>query len=362
LERSHPDDHPDLARARTHLALTRAVLGDLEGAHELGADLARAMLARLERAMLRSPREAREGARAEAEELPTVQYFLRIAEDEDAPGLGFELSETLRLVSQGPSLTGGNDDPDVARLRAEVESLRTRITALVAGGRPAESAEGSLSDRLGRLVRDRDERERRLREVLLEDRELAGPIRAADVARGLSPDEAAVGFSRLRTFARDTTTGFVLPTGETLLARVVRADGTLNEVDLGRAVEIEALADRWRAALGRPLRSRGLTSVSTTRSEEGELVEIGTALRERVLDPVLARLDEEVGVLHVALDDFLHVVPLDALPDGGGAVGDRRRVVTETSFARLSIPSWSASARCSRRGSRARPSSLWVAR
>jgi len=73
-------------------------------------------------------------------------------------------------------------------------------------------------------------------------------------------------------------------------------------------------------------------------------------LRARILDPLLAAAGLESGApaagdtrgpeVFVCLDDFLHLVPLDALPldERGLVIGDRFRIRNEVSFARLLEP------------------------
>ncbi len=111
-------------------------------------------------------------------------------------------------------------------------------------------------------------------------------------------------------------------------------DGTLVELALGPAQELEELARDWRATLGQPLASRGLSNASEP-EERGPSKGAGRRLRELVLDPVLAAVGDAT-TLHVCLDDFLHVVPIGALPmEDGDVVGDRYVIVNEVSFARL---------------------------
>jgi CHAT domain-containing protein len=81
---------------------------------------------------------------------------------------------------------------------------------------------------------------------------------------------------------------------------------------------IDAAVREWRAPLQVPV-GRGLTPVDEPGKPQ---VKAGERLRHLIFDPLLPHLSN-VNMLTVALDDALHLVPLVALPDGDGVLGDR---------------------------------------
>ena len=113
-------------------------------------------------------------------------------------------------------------------------------------------------------------------------------------------------------------------------------------VELGPSAPLEELALEWRAALGKPVQ-RGV-AVSTAQSEERTEEAIGRELRERLVAPCLAALgDATPRRLHVVLDDFLHLVPIDALPwKDERRLGDAQAVGVArgngVAFQRLPVP------------------------
>jgi CHAT domain-containing protein len=120
------------------------------------------------------------------------------------------------------------------------------------------------------------------------------------------------------------------------LAFVLTSEGTVHRMELGPATELEALVGEWRAALGRPLESRGIDLAEASGGADG-LESLGKRLRERILDPILADA-RDLRTLHVVLDDVLHLVPLDALPLGDALIGERVRIRNEVTLARLLRP------------------------
>jgi CHAT domain-containing protein len=145
---------------------------------------------------------------------------------------------------------------------------------------------------------------------------------------------AALSFLRCpRQFEKAPETGETPPSVDSLLAFILKPNGTVRRVELGPAADLETLVTDWRVALGRPLGSRGI-GVGKAASRAEELETLGQRLRERILDPIFAEAPD-LQTLHVVLDDVLHLVPLDALPLEGGLVGERIRIQNEVTLARL---------------------------
>jgi len=333
-EATHPADHTDLLRARIHLAVSDAELGEMDALRGTTSALRSGLLAQAQRARTLAAAEAHELLRFGSSALPVLLDLDKLT-DVVSPADLFELVETRRLVaSSGTALAERMDaDPDLARLRSTARARRAALGDLVAStGRGTVDA-AQLHERILRLTGERDAAERVIREALAAGGGCASPVTVAAVAAALPAGSAAVGFLR-HARERHEEQGERGEPVDHLTAFLVTPEGDCARVQLGPAEEIGALVEGWRRRLGAPIQ-RGVGVVTP---EDGER-EIGAALREKLLDPCLQALgDEPPDRLHVVLDDFLHLVPLDALPAGDGLVGDRVGIVIESSFARLIGP------------------------
>ncbi len=313
--------HRQLLEVQAGLHKVRRAQGGEEEAKTLLNALLEGMLIRLESALGLAPREAREVAGSEGERLDELLLFFA---EERPPDELVTLIETRRhVVTLGSALGHPGDDPERAALRREVTFARSTLNDLVLGG-PTAGEEIAWRNRIERVSRERDQHLRELRSRLREEGALVDLVEPGMIARALPESGFAIGYLR-----------HGLPTGgDRFLALLIPAAGAPRRLDLGPAKEIERLIDAWREALGKPLQ-RG---VAIAEDELDEL-ELGRALREAVLDPVLAAAGtHEAGVvLHVCLDDVLHLVPFDALPldEGERRLLDLHLVHVEASFARL---------------------------
>lgn len=106
-------------------------------------------------------------------------------------------------------------------------------------------------------------------------------------------------------------------------------------VDLGEIALIEAAVADWRSAIG----VDGDRSVGVSNVRDVRVRATGDVLRSLILDP-LDRAFPGLTHIVVALDDVLHLVPLDCLPagSGNGLVGEHRRVEVRTSLSELQWP------------------------
>jgi len=328
LEQVYPDDHPVLMNAYVDIAITTCSMGDGAESRAIGVELAHRMLRRLELVALLSPREARETVAGEAHRHVGVRFFTALTEPEDTAPLRFELAETLRATT---TLSAGGARMDDER-RSEVAALRARLNDLVSGGPSDAQSADDFAAEVSRLALERDGIERELRKELAAAGDGATRIETAALAKALSKGAAAVGFQRIEKLVLAPGASKILRVGDVLVAHVLRADGTLVELELGPAEELAELARRWRASLGRPLTSRGFVSAEASEAEPPG--DVGRKLRERILDPVLDAAGE-ARELYVCLDDFLHVVPLGALPLEDGVVRDRYEILNQVSFLRL---------------------------
>jgi CHAT domain-containing protein len=328
-----PPDHPDVLAAELSLAATRYALGDLEGARRLVSTLLDGVCLRARSLRAEAARPARESARAELGRL-----FDSLSAD-SGPGLEpvlFTTLESLRLASvasvEAAHVQAAN--PELTELARGLAKTRTRLNDLAAAGAKDEaSLEGWRRSLLG-LAEERDRAERVFRGKLADAGAFVGEVDAKSVAARLASREAVASFLRYpKQFDKSPETGERLPSVESFLAFVVKPDATVHRVELGAASELEALVTEWRAALGRPLASRGVGGTEAV-SDAEQFETLGTRLRERILDPIRTEVPA-LSVLHVVLDDLLFLVPLDALPLEGGFVGERIQVRNEVTLARL---------------------------
>jgi CHAT domain-containing protein/tetratricopeptide (TPR) repeat protein len=337
LSRTLPDDHPDLQTARQGLAITLYTLGDLDGANELVASLLRSVRTRAHALHDESPRVARARARTQ---LGHVFDALSLRYSPDGPPALtpelFAALESLRDVSlASPAVAHAlADHPEMADLQWKIVRLRTEINDRVPLGPEDGQSTEDWREGLLQLSTERDALQRELRQALATFGLATAEIEASSVAAALPPDGAAISYLLCPEISPiDPETGERPPLVVSLLAFVVLSDGDVESVDLGPAAEFHRLVLDWRGALGKPI-ERGVGIVTGKGIES----KIGNTLRERILDPVLA-LTGDARVLHVVVDDFLHLTPLEALPAGStekdGHVGDRLRIQYEVSFGRL---------------------------
>lgn len=308
FHRAYGDLHPETHRALSNLLWMRADLGDMAGARqtasELAADLSKTMWSMATSAS-RAQLEAR-AIRAEG----ALWHLIEFAARESRTGSGgltddaFTASEVLRGVAswQAAMQRGAAHDPE---LRGAMERAAHAAAALAeATGDPG--GVGTTSD--ARLELDAAESAvsalaaHKLPADLLAVRPTAGSVRAR-----LGANDALVAY---RVY------GAVAPgshpwAGDAILrlcAFVARSTG-IAIVDLGELEAVRTAAARWRGAVLGDLRS--------VRSD-------GEALRTLVLDPLQPLLAHATNV-HALLDDVLHAVSIDSLPEGDGLVGDTRR-------------------------------------
>ena len=379
-ERTLPDDHPDLLLAREHLAVLMSVTGDLAdarvllesaldarertlrtddpkllanrdslartlvmmndfaGARALVARQCEGMTQRVLASLTAGARQVNQTVAMENQRLDAIQ-FLGEGGDTELREDVFELTETMRLVVSEAArmLAGVDEDSELAPILDLIEEIRRAQGDLIGGAARSGMSEEDLVAEITRLSLERDRLERRASALLVERGVVARPVDLAAMTDSLGENEAFVGFRRLRGFLLGEEQG-PIAAEEHLFAQVLRSDGTLTRVDLGRAGELEDLANEWRSALGAALAgsdSRGIESFANPVVNEAK---IGSRVRARLLDPISSAAGEGVTKLFVCPDDFVYLLPLDALPlDEKGQLrsGDRITIVNEVSCARL---------------------------
>ena len=361
--RTLPADHPDLQSARGNLSVTLAGLaasaarsGENEGEGE-GRGRNRTAEGEWTRALaLVSEGASGAGAVAraalgssaarEAEERVSSRVNLPLARALSfAAGLGefersetlfaraFELSEASRAAGlAGATLARAPIEPaERERLGAEIRAAGEELAGLAQRGATREEYH------LARARRETAEREL-LALARARAREGVGALEfdAERLARALGAKRAVVGFRRYaRSWLEATESAgepevvqFELRSRASLGAFVLRSaegEAHLEFVDLGAVADVEPLVVAWREAIrATPERGLGLAA-----SAEDPALALGRRLRSAVWDPLVQHLGDAERVV-VALDDVLHLVPLDALPltEGVELVGDRWRIET----------------------------------
>jgi len=364
-ERTLPADHPELLTARGNLAISMCAMGDLAGARALLPAQVRGIRTRILASLALAPRQARQTVASESQRHSEVLFLSSPAGSELERG-AFELTETLRLVAAeaARSLTRFEADPALAPILQEAGQVRSALNDLVAGAARDEAGSEGLSAELTRLSLKRDALEREANRLLAERGVVTKPVSSEGLSAALVAGDVVVGYRRISLRHVDELSGETLDAADHLLAHVLTSEGTLTRIDLGPASEFEEMAGMWRAALGAPIRGSGVLGAGDPRIEAGtpvadasrgiavsadlgvsvtETAELdsGHILRSRVLDPVLSASKTEVKRLFVCADDLLFLLPLDALPfesEGATRVGDRLRIVSGVSFARLLEP------------------------
>ncbi len=326
--RTLPGDHPDLQQARTSLARSRALTGDAKMSQELARELALTTSRKglsldsiLEKQLV--------GERSVCTTLSIASGAGAFEADAEGERLSFSMCEAVRGV-----------EASAARLQrslgADADAWVLR-SAIVRTSRKLNELAGSRSEshsRFADLARERD----RLRRELIGRLEETGADRvlpeleASAIAGRLSPNEAAVAYWRYHRWEIDPETRERTTTAS-YLAWVLRPEGELRRIELGPAVAIEDAIDAWRRGLGAPV--RGITRKRTLAKDQDELAQ---KVRSLIVDPILAHVGDSQR-LWIAPSEAIHLVPVDALPDAKGLLGDRFEIVQLGALSELTIKS-----------------------
>jgi CHAT domain-containing protein len=343
LERLLPAGDPRLLRAKHSLAATSYALAEIDSVRKYSVSLLEDQVAVASSVSTLAPRIARAAALRELERLTWQAFWSEALEAAELPNLSSELLvslESLRLVSTASS--------EVARAAArgadaELEDARTALARIAReitdASHTAPTDATALEEWRSRLSKLSEERDRLQSDIRrrLDALGLGFDMpTVASIAAGIEESGAYVGYWRYDRRSESAERKGEYVATDSLLAFVVTRDGRVARVELGAAAPIEALVERWREAIGKPVLKR---SDEMKTSDEIEF-EAGCALRRALVDPVLAALgDERPSKLHVVPDDMLHLVPLDALPmDDETALGQSIAVRIEPSVLRLIRP------------------------
>ena len=334
-ERTLAGDHPNLLSVRQGLVISMFEMGDLAEARTLLPRLCAGMMSRILASLALAPRQARQTVGTETERLGWLHFASEFGQAELRADV-FEVTETMRLVASeaARSLASFADDSELAPVLAAADEVRRAQGDLIGGATQSARSSEEIAVELTRLSLKRDRLEREASMVLAERGIVVRAVETTVLAETLDEAEAAIGFRRLARCHLAKESGRASIGADHLMAHVLRSDGILTLVDLGPAAELEELVNEWRAALGASL----LRGIAMEVAEENLEASSGVRLRQRLLDPILAAAGANVHRIFLCPDDLVYLVPLEALPtteDGTERLGDRVRIVSEVSFARL---------------------------
>jgi len=329
-----PKGHPDVSDASQNLAGTLFMLGEYEDAVAVSYTMLSNQSTRAERLSTESPRVARAGA---LRELARLAVPLQGSERADGNSRGpldaalFSSLETLRMVSTASSSVAiaSARSPRLRGIRDRLTHTRRQLNDLSLY--PPEGDLDVWRKTMLELSGERDRLGRELRSLLApQSKDLLPTVERA--ARSLAPGDLLVSFFRYKRVADGHRgVGRGREYVDWLIAFVVPPGGGVQRFDLGPAGVLETLAREWRDQLGAPMQ-RGIEPVL----ESGDERACGERLRRRLVDPWLQSLDPSPSRLLLVLDDFLHLLPLEALPlDTGGRLGDALRIRRENTVRRL---------------------------
>lgn len=230
-----------------------------------------------------------------------------------SPAESLCLIERIRWVSARAE-SAACTTPDAQAARERLVAARQVVVELSVAAQTGDVV--ATPEAIGRAARQRDAAEQALRTALARDG-AAPEVDLAEIARALGPHAAAV------SFWRHADPGGVAPAAAKpwrLTAWVLRGDATVVRIELGLLAPIEAAVAAYRDQIGRPM-DRGAAAEVVDAEDDAP----GRELFEQILAPVLDAAGP-VDALVVAPSQLLHLVPLDALPMGDGAVGDALRI------------------------------------
>ncbi|MBL8769219.1 MAG: CHAT domain-containing protein [Planctomycetes bacterium] len=363
-ERSLPHEHPEVQFVRRQLIHT--IAGEVVKARHLGVELDPELVRRARdlamdfveghreamsnEVVVGSLREVEERSFASGDQVRVVLSCVRVGgileSSAEVMARAFVLGESARGAGLAAARLMRKAAGDVvgARLRTERQAAAEALAALGRSGTSSvefEAARSRCDEATRALIAHAQGRQ-------LVSSEFVG-FDELQLAKRLDSRSCAVAYrrytdrrvevvaadeegspDRVRSVAGDRICAFVVHA----LDRDAppNAKSTLSVIDLGPLEPIEIAVDDYRSSIGVGLdrgRSVAVDSIETVRRA-------GTALRALIFDPLLPAIGDARRLI-VVLDDILHLVPIDALPDtaGEGVLGDRWRIEARASLTEM---------------------------
>ena len=203
-------------------------------------------------------------------------------------------------------------DPQLALLNTALVAARRRFANLML--RSVGEGDSVQRAMLDEARKQKEDAERALAERSVAVREeLVRPSAGLDAVRGALPaNSALVSFIRYdrTSFSRNQAHLRLARTAPAYIAFVMRAgDPDVGVVPLGSATGIDAVVSHWRAE------TMGVLGASSVSEAENRYRAAGTALRQRVWDPLRDHV-KDASMVFVVPDGTLNLVTFDALPVG----------------------------------------------
>jgi CHAT domain-containing protein/tetratricopeptide (TPR) repeat protein len=203
-------------------------------------------------------------------------------------------------------------DPELASLNTALVAARQRFANLMM--RSVGDGDSVKRAMLDEARQQKEDAERALAERSVAVREeLARSSAGIDAVRSaLPPNSALVSFVRYNrtSFSENQAHVRLARAAPAYIAFVMRAgDSDVGVVPLGSATGIDAVVSRWREE------TMGVLRASSVSEAENSYRAAGTALRQRVWDPLRDHL-KDASMVFVVPDGTLNLVTLAALPVG----------------------------------------------
>ncbi|MEZ5979793.1 MAG: CHAT domain-containing protein [Planctomycetota bacterium] len=329
-----PFSDAEVVEVQLKLGELAYLCSDWERLHSIQHDLLSELREQKDRLTV-EPRVARRIALSGLRHIEWCRFWSHELAAHEQPSLELELVEAIESL-RAASLQGGAagalvTDGEFRDLSRAVALAREEL-ARMAGNIPTDVQE--LEQWRRAAVEAAARRDRSLRALARRRTELLGgaaPPSLKSFVDSLPPGSFLVTYSRYDRLFESTGTTRRFGHEDVFSAYVIGHDGSTRLVPIGLSSEVVAAVEHWRSTIGRPYAPRGLgLEVESGESALDSAAQAGRALRELILDPVLASVPE-VEQLVVVPDDVLHLVPFDALPaPSGEPIGSELRIQTRT--------------------------------
>jgi CHAT domain-containing protein/Tfp pilus assembly protein PilF len=333
-------DHPLVAESRSSLASVEFASGSYEASVTAALDAERAGRDHLQFTARYLPERQAMAYAAKRPKGLDIALSVVAAGHVSDPSLVYESVIQSRgvildeLAARARETT--TSDPELASLNAALVNARQRFANVM-----LRSLQGEES--VPRTLLDEVRRQKEAAESALAERSAAARADVArahvtldDLRRALPPDSALVSFVRYdRAVVSRTGARAQIRTVPSYIAFVIRTDATtVDAIPLGAATAVDAAVSQWHdQAAGQSIAA----GVDPTEAEVAYRT-VGTALRQRVWDPIARHLGSVSHVL-IAPDGPLNLVSFATLPAGvHGYLAEQSRTIHYVSTERDVIP------------------------